>query len=81
VCSYLLESKLRIRDDVLQAAVSDRNSLLAGDCMRVGYHGCVRGTTIRLGARLQCIYGHVQAPRGIENDSNSKTQGVRDDTS
>ena len=37
VCSYLLESKLRIRDEELQAAVSDWNSLPAGDSMRVGY--------------------------------------------
>jgi len=50
VCSYLLESKLRIRDEELQAAVSWLRKL-AGDSMHVGYHGCVRDTAIGLGAR------------------------------
>ena len=48
----VLQSNLRIRDEELQAAGSERrNSWLAGDSMRVCYHSCVRGTAIGLGVR------------------------------
>ena len=66
MCSSLLESKVRIRDEELQAAVSDRNSLLAGDSMRVGYHGCVRGTAIGLGARRDRGLKLGRAKRAIQ---------------
>ena len=60
VCSYLLESKLRIRDKELQAAASDRNSLLAGP----QGHGFFITKTSSKRLCIRCFWRNVVCRRG-----------------